>query len=123
VFQTQNLLATILFSLFCTAFRQRWREILLTSSIGFFATQVIMQLILSAYEAGTIMVEIGQSCVFSFILIFITYNVRLNYRKAFEMTIRAEKASQNVNDIFNSLPDSVLLISKTKNDSTEVSMQ
>lgn len=75
-----------------------------------------MQLILSNYIIGTIAVEIGMDIVFVCIFLFVTYTTRLNYRKAFEMTIRAEKASETVNNIFNSLPDSILLISKTKND-------
>jgi hypothetical protein len=116
VFQVQNLLVTLLFNIFGVTFRQRWKEILILSCIAFFATQLGVQLILSNYVVGTIAVEIGMEILFVCIFMFITYTSRLNHRKAFEMTIRAEKASETVNNIFDSLPDSILLIRRTKND-------
>ena len=107
---------TLLFNIFGVTFRQRWKEILILSCIAFFATQLGVQLILSNYVVGTIAVEIGMEILFVCIFMFITYTSRLNHRKAFEMTIRAEKASETVNNIFDSLPDSILLIRRTKND-------
>ena len=112
----QNLLVTLFFNLFGVTFRKRWMEILILSCIAFFATQVGVQLILSTHFVSTIAAETGMDFFFVMMFIFITYTSRLNYRKAFEMTIRAEKSSETVNNIFDSIPDSIFLISKTKND-------
>ena len=78
--------------------------------------KVGVQLVLSTHFVSTIAAETGMDIFFVMMFMFITYTSRLNYRKAFEMTIRAEKSSETVNNIFDSIPDSIFLISKTKND-------
>jgi len=52
-----------------------------------------MQISLYNYKITVFIVETGMAVVFVSLFLFVTYSTRLNYRKAFEMTIRAEKSS------------------------------
>ena len=52
-----------------------------------------MQQSLYSHKITISIVENGMVVVFVSLFLFVTYSTRLNYRKAFEMTIRAEKSS------------------------------
>ena len=100
-----------MFNLFATSYSEYWIGILISSSVAFFISQTAIQFLLAASHSPTIVVEMGMCISFVFVFIFVTFQTRNNFTKAFEMTVRAEKSSQTVNNIFNSVPDAILLIS------------
>jgi hypothetical protein len=100
-----------MFQLFATSYSEYWIGILISSSVAFFISQIATQYLLAATHSPTIIVEIGMCISFVALFMFVTYQTRNNFTKAFEMTVRAEKSSQTVNNIFNSVPDAILLIS------------
>jgi tetrahydromethanopterin S-methyltransferase subunit E len=66
-------------------------------------------------DVNTITVVIGLTVVVVQIFILSIYMIRVYLRKAFEMTLIAEKSAITVTTIFNSLPDAILLISDEGN--------
>ena len=49
--------------------------------------------------------------IFAMIIILVTYMIRLNLLKAFEMTLLAEESAVMATTIFNKMADSIILVS------------
>jgi len=79
-----------------------------------------LQAIVSGNEFGVLMVGSGMTIVFFFLFILSTYMIRLNLRKAFEQLLLTEKSAATVTTIFNSMADSILLISKEQSVENEM---
>jgi hypothetical protein len=62
-------------------------------------------------ETGHLIIESGMTIVFTMIIILVTYMIRLNLLKAFEMTLLAEESAVMATTIFNKMADSIILVS------------
>jgi hypothetical protein len=81
------------FNVFGSSQREKWLAMVTFSTILFLLVQGVLQFFFSGLNAGVILANIGLFISMSVLTLSITFFIRLNLRKAFEMTEVAQRSA------------------------------